>query len=181
VPPPLHTDAATRDLMLEALDAAKRAGASWADVRISRNRNGSVQARERQVTDVVDTDTMGCGVRALVDGTGGSAPRRAHQGGRRRRGAGGGGDREGQPRGARPARRAGARARAPNATWRGAYVTDPFTVPVEQKADLLLRANARRSRWRGALRELRLAFVKEERNYANTDGSVITQDYVRAG
>src|SRR3712207_7811288 len=30
----------------------------------------------------------------------------------------------------------------PNATWRSAYVTDPFAVPVEQKADLLLRANA---------------------------------------
>jgi TldD protein len=64
-----YTDPATRDLLLEALDAARRAGASWADVRISRNRNNSVQTRERQITDVVDTDTMGCGVRVLVDGT----------------------------------------------------------------------------------------------------------------
>ena len=58
---------------MEALDAAKRAGASWADVRISRNRNNSVQTREKQVTDVVDTDTMGCGVRVLVDGCWGCA------------------------------------------------------------------------------------------------------------
>ena len=40
--PALYTDAATRELMMEALDAAKRYGASWADVRISRNRNNSI-------------------------------------------------------------------------------------------------------------------------------------------
>src|SRR5688500_20294548 len=64
----LYTDPATRELMMEALDDAKRAGASWADVRISRNRSNSIQTRERQVTDVVGTDIDGCGVRGLVDG-----------------------------------------------------------------------------------------------------------------
>ena len=71
--PALYTDPATRELMMEALDAAKRAGASWADVRISRNRSNSIQTREKQVTDVVDTDTTGCGVRVLVNGCWGFA------------------------------------------------------------------------------------------------------------
>ena len=64
--PALSTDPATRELMMEALDAAKRAGAQWADARISRNRSNSIQTRERQVTDVVDSDTTGCGVRAIL-------------------------------------------------------------------------------------------------------------------
>ncbi|HCT57053.1 MAG TPA: TldD/PmbA family protein [Gemmatimonas aurantiaca] len=180
--PPLSTDAPTRELMMEALDAAKRAGASWADVRISRNRNNSVQTRERQVTDVVDTDTMGCGVRVLVDGCWGFAATQELT----KPGVGG------------AAQEAVAIAKAnrvardrrvelaptpahPNATWRSSYVTDPFTIAVEEKADLLLRANAAAL----TVANVRfvnsgLSFVKEERNYANTEGSVITQDYVRS-
>ncbi|HEY0929422.1 MAG TPA: TldD/PmbA family protein [Gemmatimonas sp.] len=178
----LTTDAATRELMMEALDAAKRAGASWADVRISRNRNNSVQTREKQVTDVVDTDTMGCGVRVLVDGCWGFAATQELT----KPGVGG------------AAQEAVAIAKAnrvardrrvelaptpshPNATWRSSYVTDPFTIAVEEKADLLLRANAAAL----TVANVRfvnsgLSFVKEERNYANTEGSVITQDYVRS-
>ena len=180
--PPLYTDPATRDLMMEALDAAKRYGANWADVRISRNRNNSVQTREKQVTDVVDTDTMGCGVRVLVEGCWGfcatqeltkvgvgSAAQEAVAIAKANRVA--------QDR-----RVTLAPAPAhPNATWRSAYKIEPFTVPVEQKADLLLRANAEALK----VPNIRfvnsgLSFIKEERNYANTDGSVITQDYVRS-
>jgi TldD protein len=43
--PALYTDPATRELMMEALDAAKRAGASWADVRISRKPTSSTPIR----------------------------------------------------------------------------------------------------------------------------------------
>ncbi|HZK78183.1 MAG TPA: TldD/PmbA family protein, partial [Gemmatimonadaceae bacterium] len=60
-------DAPTRDLMMEALNAAKLAGASYADVRIGRYLQNFVQTREQQITNVVDTDSMGAGVRALVD------------------------------------------------------------------------------------------------------------------
>ncbi|HZF68970.1 MAG TPA: TldD/PmbA family protein [Gemmatirosa sp.] len=177
-----YTDPATRDLLLEALDAARRAGASWADVRISRNRNNSVQTRERQITDVVDTDTMGCGVRVLVDGTWGFCATQELT----RAGVGAAAQEAvaiaKANRVARDRRVELAPAPAhPAATWRSAYVTDPFTVPVEQKADLLLRANAEALKVAGVrFVNSGLAFVKEERNYANTDGSVITQDCVRS-
>lgn len=180
--PELYTDPATRELMMEALDAAKRFGASWADVRISRNRNNSVQTREQQVTDVVDTDTMGCGVRVLVDGCWGFCATQALT----KPGVGGAAQEAvaiaKANRVAQDRRVTLAPAAAhPDATWRSAYTIDPFTIPVEQKADLLLRANA------VALKvpnvrfvNSGLSFIKEERNYANTDGSVITQDYVRS-
>src|SRR6476646_5883476 len=69
-------DAATRELMMEALNASKMAGAEYADVRIGRYRANFVQTREHQIVNVADTDSMGCGVRALVDGTWGFAATR---------------------------------------------------------------------------------------------------------
>jgi TldD protein len=75
-------DAPTRDLLLLALDTAKRAGASYADVRIQRVQQNAVFTRERQILDVIDSDTMGCGIRALVDGCWGFAatPRLTNEG-----------------------------------------------------------------------------------------------------
>jgi TldD protein len=64
------------DLALRALDAARSAGANYADVRISRNRAQSIFTRERRVQNLVDTETMGFGVRVLVDGAWGFAASR---------------------------------------------------------------------------------------------------------
>ena len=58
---------ASKELLLEAINAAKMAGASYADCRIARFRQNFVVTREQQIVNVVDTDTLGCGVRALVD------------------------------------------------------------------------------------------------------------------
>jgi TldD protein len=65
--------AATKALMADALTAARAAGATYADVRVSRQRQNFVFTREQQIQNVVDTDTLGVGVRALVDGTWGFA------------------------------------------------------------------------------------------------------------
>jgi len=65
-----------KELMNTALNAAKMAGASYADVRCSRQRQNFVFTREQQIQQVVDTDTVGIGVRALVDGTWGFAATR---------------------------------------------------------------------------------------------------------
>ncbi len=180
--PALTLDAVVRELMMEALDAAQRAGASWADVRIARNRNNSVQTRERQVTDVVDTDTMGCGVRVLVDGCWGFAATQQLS-------KAGVGQAAQEAVAIAKANRVARDRRVELApapalgerTWRSAYTIDPFTIAIEEKADLLLRANA------AALTvptvrfvNSGLAFVKEERNYANTEGTITTQDYVRS-
>jgi len=61
---------------MEALNAAKMGGASYADARIARYRDNQVFTREQQIINVVDQDSMGCGVRALVDGTWGFAATR---------------------------------------------------------------------------------------------------------
>ena len=66
---PPAMDPVVRELLLEALDAARRGGAEFADARLSRYRNSSVTTRERQIVNVAEGDTMGVGVRVLVQGT----------------------------------------------------------------------------------------------------------------
>jgi TldD protein len=175
--PPPEMDAAVKELLLEAINAAKLAGASFADARISRFRQNFVFTREQQIQNVVDTETFGCGVRALVDGTWGfSATQKMTKQGV-----------------AAAARTAVAIAKAnrvardqavtlvptqahPNASWRSEFTVDPWTISVEDKAALLLKANAAAMKAKNVSFVFSaLFFVKDERNYASTEGSVINQ------
>jgi TldD protein len=61
-------DPATRDLLMEALDAATSAGAQYADARVGLYQNQRVGTREDKVTNVSETSSLGIGVRALVNG-----------------------------------------------------------------------------------------------------------------
>ncbi len=175
-------DASIKELMMEALNAAKMAGASYADVRIQRQRQNFVFTREQQIQNVVDTDSLGCGVRALVDGTWGFAasPRLTTEGV------------------AAAAKEAVAVAKAnrvardrmvelapttahPNASWRGSFQTDPWDVPIDDKVGLLLKANAEALKVPNVrFVNSMLFFVKDDRNFASTDGSVINQVVVRS-
>lgn len=68
-PVEMPPDDVIRALMMDAIGAAKSAGASYSDVRIGRYRNSIVFTREQQIVQTADTDSVGAGVRALVDGT----------------------------------------------------------------------------------------------------------------
>lgn len=59
-----------------ALDTARAAGASYADVRFNRNRTQSLFTREQRVQGLVDIETRGFGIRALVNGAWGFAASR---------------------------------------------------------------------------------------------------------
>ena len=170
-----------RDLMMAALNAAKMNGASYSDVRIGHYRNGFVFTREQQIVQTADTDSIGCGVRALVDGTWGFGATKILT-----------------PDGvARAAKEAVAIAKAnriardqpvrlapvdsyPNATWKSAFKIDPFSIPIEERAELLLKANAEAMKVKGVrFVNSGLFFVKEDRSFASTEGSVINQTIVR--
>src|SRR6266550_7962458 len=144
-PRPAHAptmDPATRDLMMDALNAAKMAGAEYADVRIGRYRANFVQTREHQIVNVADTDSIGCGVRALFDGTWGFGATRTLT-------------KDGVANAAKKAvavakaTRAGRDkavqlAPAPSSkdvAWQNAFTIDPWTIPNEQNAALLRKAN----------------------------------------
>ena len=57
----------------EALNAARMAGASYADIRINRYRNQSIGTREQRVTNISDNENFGFGIRVIVEGTWGFA------------------------------------------------------------------------------------------------------------
>src|SRR5215470_16390269 len=67
------TEAFASELAAEALNAAKDAGATYADVRIARYRRQSINTREHQITGVSDGESYGLGVRTIVSGAWGFA------------------------------------------------------------------------------------------------------------
>jgi len=180
VPPPM--DPATKELLMEALNAAKLAGATYADARIARYRDNQIFTREQQIINVVDQDSMGCGVRALVDGTWGfSATRTLTKAGI----AAAAKEAAAIAKANRVARdKAVQLAPAPtyaDASWQTAHTVDPFNVHVEDKASLLLKANAEALKIPGVKYVFSgLFFRKQERNYANTDGSVVNQVVIQS-
>ena len=177
----MPADDTVRELMMTAINTARGLGASYSDVRIGRYRNSIVFTREQQIVNTADTDSIGAGIRALVDGTWGFGATKILT-------------KDGV---AAAAREAVAIAKAnriardrpvqlapveayPNATWKSDYKIDPFTIPIEQRADLLLKANAEAMKVKGVrFVNSGLLFVKEDRNFASTEGSVISQTIIR--
>jgi TldD protein len=179
---PAPMDASVKALLMDALNAAKMAGAGYADARIGHYRQNFVVTREKQIIQVVDTDTMGCGVRVLVDGTWGFAATRQLT---RDGVAGAAKEAVTIAKANRIARdRAVELAPAPSVgevSWTSNFTTDPFTIPIEQKADLLIKANTEALKVSGVkFVNSSMFFVKEEKNYASTDGAVINQLLVRS-
>jgi len=177
-----QADSANRELLMVGLNAADMAGADYTDVRIGRQQQNFVFTRETQIQNVVDQDTLGCGIRVLVDGTWGFAATRILT----------------QEGVSAAAREAVALAKAhriardrpvellpvptfPDARWTSAHQIDPWDVSIEEKAEYLLSANEAAMRAPAARFVFSgLFFVKDERNFASSEGSVISQTFVRS-
>ena len=68
--------AVSRELAMRALDAARSAGATYADFRLAANRSQALGTRERQITFFNDAETYGFGVRVIANGSWGFAASR---------------------------------------------------------------------------------------------------------
>ncbi len=178
----LPGDAGIRDLVMEALNAARDAGASYADARVGRYRRQFVATRERQVTGVNDSESYGIGVRALVNGSWGFAATSQMT-------------REAAQLAAREAARIARAGRSAQkrpvelapvqpivGTWRTPVQTDPVDVPIEDKVSLLLAANEAALRAKGVrFVNSGMALLREEKTLATTDGTYTVQTFVRVG
>ena len=171
-----------RELAMRALDAARSAGAAYADVRVSRNRNQSISTRERQITGFDDGETFGFGVRVLANGAWGFAASKDLT----------------LDEATRVARQAVAQARAnaaartrpvelapveavPDGRWSSPVEIDPFGVAIEDKVGLLLRANeAALAVPRARFVTSSMFFAQEEKTFASTDGSYTVQTLFRS-
>jgi TldD protein len=163
-----------------ALNAAKSAGASYADVRIGRSLNQYVFAREKQIQNIVSTESYGVGIRVLVNGCWGFASTSVVT----------------EASLAATARVAVDIAKANKlvmkepvqlapepghgeVSWKTPLQQSAFEVPVKQKADLLLAANAKAMDAGANYINSAIFQTNEQKYFASTDGSYIDQDVHR--
>lgn len=171
-PSPSLGDPDFKDLAHVALDAARSAGATYADIRFNRNRTQLIFTREQRVQGLVDNETRGFGIRTLVNGAWGFAASREIT----------------RDEIVRVARQAAAQAQAnsatlvrpvvlapvtatPDGTWRTPIEIDPFSVAIEDKVGLLLAANAAALKGGARFVNSSMFFLREEKTFASTDGS----------
>jgi TldD protein len=176
----LLTEPKLDDLIKRTLAAATKAGATYADVRIVRMRNERLAAREDKIESVASTDEYGVGVRVIAGGAWGFSATPVVT----------------AAEGERVAQAAVAVAKAnapllkrrvalaPEAAhvdvWQTSLTKDPFKIPLEDKAELLLEIN------REALKVPGVRFVNswyagisEWKLFASTEGAYIEQEIVR--
>jgi len=172
--------AAKKMLADTALNAATKAGASYCDVRIGRYLNQYVITRDLNVENVVNTESAGIGVRVLCNGAYGFAATN-----------------DISPDGvAGAARQAVAIAKA-NAklqtepvqlapvkgvgevSWSTPVIKDWRSVPIKDKADMLITANKAGMDGGANFMTSMLFQVHQSKYFASTDGSYIDQDVQR--
>ena len=163
-----------------ALNAAKAAGASYADVRIQRTLNQGIFTREKQVQNIASGESFGVGIRVIANGTWGfAATNNVTDAGI-----------------AKTAQQAVAIAKANSkvqkepvklapqkgygeVSWKAPIEKNAFEVPVKEKVDLLLAANGAALENGASFVNSALFQVNEQKYFASTDGSYIDQDIHR--
>ena len=174
-------DAAQKKRLADvALNAAKAAGASYADVRIQRTLNQGIFTREKQVQNIASTESFGVGIRVIAGGTWGfAATNNVTDAGL-----------------AKTAQQAVAIAKANSkvqkepvklapqkgygeVSWKAPIKINAFGVPIKEKVDLLLAANGAALENGASFVNSALFQVNEQKYFASTDGSYIDQDIHR--
>jgi len=163
-----------------ALNTAKSLGASYADARIGRYLNQFISTREDRVQNVVNTETFGIGIRVIVNGTWGFASTN-----------------DVTDEGIKKATNQAVAIAKANAiiqddpvklapveaygdvSWKTPIKKDFKEVPVSEKVELLLSANAAAMNNGANFVNSNLFMVNEQKYFASTDGSYIDQDIHR--
>jgi TldD protein len=168
-----------RDLCASAVEAALAAGASYADARTVSRRNQAVATKNGRVETVRDVESEGLGVRVLVAGAWGFASDR----------------RLTDTGAAEAARRAVAFARAApghheralapvtpaSGTYRTSFERDPVEVPLADKVDHCLRAEAALAHADVTVTQAFVRAQRERKVLVSSDGADVEQEVVECG
>ena len=165
-----------RDLAAHALNLAALRGASYADARIVAHRGRALTTKNRKVGSASDSESLGIGIRVIVDGAWGFAAcddlSRASI--------------EAAAAHAVEIARASARVKqedvrlapepAVHAEWTTPCKVDPFSISVEQSLDLLLRIDSELHAAKGVtLSETNMNFHRDEQWFVSSEGADIHQ------
>lgn len=174
-------DAASKKVLADiALNTARSMGASYADARIGRYLNQYVFTREDRVQNIVNTESFGVGVRVIADGTWGFASTDdvSEEGIRKATSqavaiAKANAKIQKEPVNLAPVQGHG------EVTWKTPIEKNSMEVPVSEKVDLLLNANAAAMENGANFVNSALFMVNEQKYFASTEGSYIDQDIHR--
>ncbi|WP_066959548.1 TldD/PmbA family protein [Microbulbifer sp. Q7] len=162
------------------LNAARKAGASYTDVRIGRYLNQFLLTREANVENIVNTESFGAGIRVIAQGTWGFAATNDLT-------------EDGLARAARQAvavAKANARYQtepvqlAPvkgvgEVSWQTPIMKNAIEVPIREKVDFLMDVNQSALNAGASFINSALYLVNEQKYFASSDGSYIDQDIHR--
>jgi TldD protein len=172
-------DAKRAEVADAALAHAAKLGASYADIRINRYRRESIATREQQVQNVSRSTSYGFGLRVLVNGAWGFAASNLVE-----------------PAAARSAAEQAVAIAKANAilatrkvtlagadkfetTWTSAFKKDPFEIPLETKIAFLLKLNQTALVPGVSFVTSQILFADEQKYFASSEGSRITQRLIR--
>ncbi|MCS6913717.1 MAG: TldD/PmbA family protein [Myxococcota bacterium] len=178
----LLVDSLLAEVTGRALDAARRAGCSYADVRVVRRRSERISARESRIDEIHLREDYGLGVRVLHGGAWGFAatarvlPQEAARVATQAVEVA----RAGQAALRRPVQLA---ANPPHVdVWQTPLSKDPFRIPLQDKADLLLAINAEAMKVPGiAFCTSHYAGLSEWKLFRSSEGADIEQSITRVG
>jgi TldD protein len=171
-----------RDLAMRALETARVRGAAYADVRVMRLKSESIEVRNRNVEALSSDESLGFGVRVIVDGYWGfsSSHKMTME--------------EADEVAARAVSiaKASALVRGPRAdigppqsasgTYRTPVVKDSFSVSLDDKIALLLRCNETMMRAPNIISaEANVYAQREDKIFASTEGAYIEQELYETG
>lgn len=174
-------DAAQKKQLADvALNTARSLGATYTDVRIGRYLNQFITTRENKVQNIVNTESFGVGIRVIANGTWGFAStntvtvdgiRKASE--KAVAIAKANSKFQKEPVKLAPQKGFG------EVTWKTPIEKNAFEVPVSEKTDLLLKANAAAMQNGASFVNSNLFQVNEQKYFASSEGSYIDQDVHR--
>jgi TldD protein len=174
-----------KDLAGRALNTAQTRGASYADVRVVNRQSQNIVVKNSKVETLEQNESQGFGVRVIVDGAWGFASSSGMEWG----------DVDAVVQRAIAIAKASAltkrrdvRLGPPEAhrdSYHSPYKLDPFMLSMSDKINLLLKADEEMRRVkRPGVRLVtmgELAFVRETKSFASTEGAQIEQEIIESG
>jgi len=169
---PRAGDPKLRELAMRALDAAKAAGATYADVRLTVTRTQTFY----YANPPVDGEEIAVGVRALANGAWGftASPEWTPEE-MTRLGQQAAAQAKGNAWPGRPPIELAPNPRVGEGEWHMPVKRDPFAVSIEEKLDYIRSAEAYARTLRNGGASSIISFERQERTFASTDGAFYTQ------
>jgi len=170
------------DVAKQAVDAARRAGADYADARVGHETTESLTVRNQEMEGIDRSDSKGLGIRVLLDGRWGFAATARLEDGDIERTAG-----LAVQIAEAAARLPGERVElAPNepatGMWHSPMRDDPFNVSLEEKVSLLMEATRRMQEVRGVdFAEGGIDLFRSHVWLASSEGAATDQTVVQSG